>query len=165
MKIVKTNLKFKDLGTKPFAIETAPEHIKLHSVSLLVGKRGSGKSFFASNLLDWLDFDRIIIVSPTYDSNYAQFKRLGVAKEDIFDPDDPQVVQKIINIVNTERDELVDYRQKLKMLKELKEITKQVVQKGPTPRSISSTGQFCSMRLTMSMLFAWMWPQQNEAPR
>ena len=124
MKIVKTNLKFKDLGTKPFAIETAPEHIKLHSVSLLVGKRGSGKSFFASNLLDWLDFDRIIIVSPTYDSNYAQFKRLGVAKEDIFDPDDPQVVQKIINIVNTERDELVDYRQKLKMLKELKEIIK-----------------------------------------
>lgn len=112
MKIVKTNLKFKDLGTKPFAIETAPEHIKLHSVSLLVGKRGSGKSFFASNLLDWLDFDRIIIVSPTYDSNYAQFKRLGVAKEDIFDPDDPQVVQKIIHIVNTERDELVDYRQR-----------------------------------------------------
>jgi tRNA A37 threonylcarbamoyladenosine biosynthesis protein TsaE len=124
MKIVKTNLKFKDLGTKPFAIETAPEHIKLHSVSLLVGKRGSGKSFFASNLLDWLDFDRIIIVSPTYDSNYAQFKRLGVAKEDIFDPDDPMVIQKIIHIVNTERDELVEYRQKLKMLKELKEIIK-----------------------------------------
>ena len=32
------------------------------------------------------------------------FAFLGVAKEDIFDPDDPQVVQKIINIVNTERD-------------------------------------------------------------
>lgn len=124
MKIVKTDLKFKDLGTKPFAIETPPEHIKLHSVCLLVGKRGSGKSFLASNLLDWLDFDRIIIVSPTYESNYAQFKRLGVDKDDIFDPDDPQVVQKILDIVNGERDDLLEYRQKLKMLKELKEVIK-----------------------------------------
>ena len=120
MKIVKTNLKFKDLGTAPFAIETPPEHIKLHTVCLLVGKRGSGKSFFASNLLDWLDFDRILIISPTYESNYAQFKRLGVAQDDIFDPDDPAVVQKVVDIVNAERDDLLEYRQKLAMLKELK---------------------------------------------
>ena len=120
MKIVKTNLKFKDLGTAPFAIETPPEHIKLHTVCLLVGKRGSGKSFFASNLLDWLDFDRILIISPTYESNYAQFKRLGVAQDDIFDPDDTAVVQKVVDIVNAERDDLLEYRQKLAMLKELK---------------------------------------------
>jgi hypothetical protein len=124
MKIVKTDLKFKDLGTKPFAIDTPPEHIKLHSVCLMVGKRGSGKSFLASNLLDWLDFDRILIVSPTFESNYAQFKRLGVAQDDLFDPDDVNCVQKILDIVNAERDDLLEYRQKLKMLKELKEVIK-----------------------------------------
>ena len=85
-----------------------------------LGKEGQGKSFFASNLLDWLDFDRILIISPTYESNYAQFKRLGVAQDDIFDPDDPAVVQKVVDIVNAERDDLLEYRQKLAMLKELK---------------------------------------------
>ena len=71
MKIVKTNLKFKDLGTAPFAIETPPIHIKLACVCVVLGKRQSGKSFFISNLMDWLDFDRILIISPTYESNYA----------------------------------------------------------------------------------------------
>ena len=120
MKIVKTNLKFKDLGTAPFAIETPPIHIKLACVCVVLGKRQSGKSFFISNLMDWLDFDRILIISPTYESNYAQFKRLGVAQDDIFDPDDPAVVQKVVDIVNAERDDLLEYRQKLAMLKELK---------------------------------------------
>ena len=89
MKIVKTDLRFKDLGTKPFAIDTPPEHIQLHSVCVILGKRGSGKSFFASNLMHWLDFDRILIISPTYESNYAQFRRLGVARRRAyFTPDD-----------------------------------------------------------------------------
>ena len=120
MKLVKTDLKFKDLGTAAFAIETPPEHIKLHSLLLCVGKSKSGKSFFASNLMDWLEFDRILIISPTYESNYAQFKRLGVAKEDIFNPEDAHSIQKIVDIVNAERDDLLEYRQKLAMLKELK---------------------------------------------
>ena len=124
MKIVKTNLKFKDLDTAPFAIETSPEHIKLHTVCVVLGKRAAGKSFFVSNLMAWLEFDRILIISPTYESNYAQFRRLGVAQDDIFDPDDPQVIQKVVDIVNAERDDLFEYRQKLAMLKELKEVIK-----------------------------------------
>ena len=120
MKIVKTGLKFKDMGTAAFAIETPPLHIKLNALVLCVGKSKSGKSFFASNLMDWLKFDRKIIVSPTYESNYSQYKRLGVAKEDIFSPDQIDVVQKIVDIVNAERDDLLEYRQKMAMLKELK---------------------------------------------
>ena len=96
MKIVKTNLKFKDLGTAPFAIETPPMHIKLACICVVLGKRAAGKSFFISNLMDWLDFDRILIISPTYESNYAQFKRLGVAQDDILDPDHPATVQKVL---------------------------------------------------------------------
>ena len=122
MKIVKTKLKFSDLGTAPFAIETAPEHIKLHTITLAVGKRGSGKSYFISNLLNWLNFDRILIISPTFESNYSQFKKLGVEPNDIFDPDDPEVVAKIQAIVDGERDDLLDYRQKLQIVKELKTI-------------------------------------------
>ena len=61
-----------------------------------------------------------LIISPTYKSNYAQFKRLGVAQDDILDPDDKFVVEKVVDIVNAERDDLLEYRQKLAMLKELK---------------------------------------------
>ena len=124
MKLVKTDLKFKDLGTAPFAIETPPEHIKLHTVTILCGKRGSGKDYLATHLINWLDFDMCIIISPSYDSNFNQYKHLPVQAEHVFDPDDPMVVQKVIDIVEKERDELVEYRQKLKMLKELKELIK-----------------------------------------
>lgn len=113
MRLKKTQLKFKDLGTAPFAIETSPEHIRLHTITLAVGKRGSGKSFFSSNLLGWLPIDRTIIVSPTYESNYGQFKHLGIEDGDKLDPDDPSVVEKIISKVEAERDELLEYQSAL----------------------------------------------------
>lgn len=119
MKLVKTNLKFKKSGTNPFVIETEPHHIKLHTVCLMVGKRGSGKTFMTSHLLKWLEFDRIILVSPTFDSNQAQLKGLPIT--DVLDPDDPQVVQKIYDIVDAERDDLLRYREQLEMIKQLKD--------------------------------------------
>ena len=122
MKLLDTKLKFCDLGTNPFCIETKEQQIKLHTITLAVGKRGSGKSYFISNLLKWLNFDRILLISPTFESNYSQFKHLNIDPTDIFDPDDVEVVEKIINIVNTERDDLVEYRQKLQILKELKRL-------------------------------------------
>lgn len=124
MKIVKTGLKFKDLGTAPFAIETPSEHIKLHTVCILCGKRGSGKDYLATHLIQWLGFDMAIIISPSYDSNFNQYKHLPVQPDHVFSPDDIDVVQKVINIVEAERDALVEYRQKLAMLKELKELIK-----------------------------------------
>lgn len=119
MRLTNTNLKFKDFGTAPFQLKTSREHIKLHTITLAVGKRGSGKSFFISNLLGWLGFDRVIIVSPTYESNYSQFKHLNIDDSDKLDPDDPQVVQKIIAMVEGERDDLLEYRQKLRIYEEL----------------------------------------------
>lgn len=118
MKLVQTELKFSKAGTAPFAIETAPEHIKLHTVMLLVGKRGSGKTFLASHLLRWLGFDKIILVSPTFESNQSQLKGLPIT--DNLDPDDPDVVQKINDIVNAERDSILNYRRQLEVIKELK---------------------------------------------
>lgn len=118
MKLVQTNLEFKKTSGSPFSIETEPEHIKLHTVMLLVGKRGSGKSFMASHLLRWLKYDRIILVSPTYESNQSQFKGLPIT--DTLDPDDPDVVKKINAIVDGEKDMILEYRRKLEIVKELK---------------------------------------------
>ena len=122
MKLVDTKLKFCELGTNAFCIETKEEQIKLHTITLAIGKRGAGKSYFISNLMTWLNFDRILLISPTAESNYSQFKHLNIDPNDIFDPDDAEVVQKIINIVNQERDDLLDYRQKLQIFKEIKKL-------------------------------------------
>jgi len=122
MKLIDTKLKMCDLGTNAFCIETEKEHIKLHTITLAVGKRGSGKSYFISNLLNWLNFDRILMISPTFESNFGQFKHLNIDPNDVFDPDDPDVIQKIIDIGNAERDDLIEYRKKKQMLKELKKI-------------------------------------------
>ena len=109
MKLQDTNLKMCDVGTNAFCIETDEDQIKLHTIVLAVAKKGFGKSYFLSNLLKWLKFDRIIVISPTFESNQSQFKHLNIQPEDIFDPDDPDVIKKTTDIVNQERDDLVEY--------------------------------------------------------
>jgi hypothetical protein len=122
MKIVKTNLKFKTSGNAPFVYETPAEHIKNHTVMVLCGPRGCGKDHSATNIIEMLKYDVVISITPSgsFESNHAQYKRLNIQPEHVFDPDDPQVVQKITNIIDSLRDDLLEYRQKLKMLKELK---------------------------------------------
>jgi hypothetical protein len=122
MKLLDTKLKTCELGTHAFCIETQENQNKLHSLMICCGARGRGKSYFVSNLLKWLNFDRIFIISPTYESNQSQFKHLNINPEDIFDPDDPEVVQKIVALGNAERDDLIEYRRKKQILKELKKL-------------------------------------------
>ena len=111
-----------DVGTNAFCIETDENQIKLATLVLAVAKRRYGKSYFLSNLLKWLKFDRIIVISPTFESTQSQFKHLSINTEDVFDPDDPDVIQKTTNIVNKERDDLVEYRRKMQIFKELKKL-------------------------------------------
>ena len=69
-----------------------------------------------------LKYDIIISITPSgsLESNHAQYERFNIQPEHDFYPDDPQVVQKITNIFDTLRYELLEYKQKLKMLKDLK---------------------------------------------
>ena len=64
----------------------------------------------------------MIVISPTFLSNESQFKHLDIQPEDVFVPDDPDVIQKTTNFVNKERDDLVEYRRKLQIFKELKRL-------------------------------------------
>lgn len=122
MKLVKTNLVFHDDGTPQFAIDTPPEHIKLHCILLAVAKSKGGKTFFITHLLNWLKFDLVAVITPTFESNSGQFKKMNVQPEHVFDPDDPDVVAKITALVEKERDDLLEYRRKVQMVKELKEV-------------------------------------------
>ena len=118
------SIQFEDLGNKGFPIETPSDQIRLHSVMLAVAKPRSGKTFFITNLLRMLPFDRIIVASSTFESNKKMMANLNIADEDVFDPNDPEVINKIIGAVNAERDDLIRYQNELKMFKSFEKLIK-----------------------------------------
>ena len=115
------NLKFKDLGNDAFSVPTPPEHISLNSVILLVAKKQSGKTFFASNLMNQLKqvkaCDRIFVISDTFNSNKKLLDHLDIDPDDIFSPNDPNVIPEITKRIEAERDDLLEYRQNMKLVR------------------------------------------------
>jgi hypothetical protein len=123
MRTKPTGLKLRNLGNDAFSVETPPEHIKLHGIVLAVAKKGSGKSFLLTNILSQLQkagsIQRIIVVSDTFDSNKKMMSDLNIRATDVYSPSDPDVVTKITDTINAERDDLQRYRDEMKRYKEL----------------------------------------------
>ena len=98
---------------KAFKFETPPMCPKAHGVTLVIGKRGAGKTVAAVNLIEKMQFDRIFAISPSMSSNKEMMSHLGIKEEDIFpDPDDLTVLTAIKLAVEEERDLLEEYWQK-----------------------------------------------------
>jgi hypothetical protein len=98
-----------------FAVET-PDHLpKLHQLCIANGKRGSGKSIAITNLIrmykEELGSDlRVIVVSPTFGSNYKLLSDLGIDRADVFEEPDDDVPAKLIKIANDERDAFLEWQ-------------------------------------------------------
>ena len=93
-------------------------------VCVAVGKRKSGKSVAVINLIEKMQFDYTIAISPTMNSNKQIMERINI--EYVFDDvDDPNVIDEIKKIVQKEADDLERYREELKrfnkLLKDLKD--------------------------------------------
>jgi len=85
----------------------------MHQVCVCVGKRRSGKSTAVINLIEQMNYDYSIVVSPTMKSNKELMERLNVLH--VFeDPDNLTVVDQIKAIVQAEADALEKYREDLK---------------------------------------------------
>lgn len=95
-----------------FAVRTEQSYIKLHQLQVVVSARGGGKTVWITNQLRMMKdmgcLDKLILVTPTYESNRALFDNLPVHHE-IIDPNDPEAVHKIKEIVEHERDLLDEY--------------------------------------------------------
>lgn len=106
-----------------FKIQTDKSFVKLHQLLCVVGKRGSGKTVFIVNFLRMMKeqgcLDKLILITPTYESNKAAFVGLPVNTDNIIDPNDPTAVQQIRDIVDAERDLLDEYYEKLDRWNEL----------------------------------------------
>tara|TARA_B100001996_G_C18590265_1_gene565822 strand:- start:194 stop:1114 length:921 start_codon:yes stop_codon:yes gene_type:complete len=123
MRVKPTGLKLHSVGNEAFTYETPPEHIRLHTAMLAVAKARSGKSFLLTGILSQLKkagcMDRILVVSDTFDSNRKLMESLNIRASDVFSPSDPDVVQKIIDVIESERDDLLRYRTELERYKKL----------------------------------------------
>ena len=108
-------------------IETTDNMFTHHVIMLCCGKRGSGKSTFICNYLRMLKSeqkaDRILVVSPTILSNGALLQSLNIESEDCFDPDDPDVISKLTNIIDEERDDYVNDLKKQERFDRFKKVS------------------------------------------
>ena len=99
-----------------FLIETPAMIPKMHLLAAVVAPRGYGKGVITTNLIEQLKVvDRLILVSPSAASNKALNDRLKriLAPEDMFDnPNDLSVPDKIVAIVEKERDDYEEYWEK-----------------------------------------------------
>ena len=97
---------------------------KMHQVCVATGKRNSGKSTAIINLIERMKFDYCIAVSPTMNSNKELMDRLKI-EHTFEDVDDPNVIDKIKDIVKGEAEDLERYKEELKrynkLMKDLKE--------------------------------------------
>jgi hypothetical protein len=92
--------------------ETATMMPKMHQVCIAVGKRASGKSTGIINLIEKMNFDYVIAVSPTMQSNKELMDRINV--EHVFDDvDNPNVIDDVKKIVKDEADDLERYEAEL----------------------------------------------------
>ena len=101
-----------------FAFETDDMMFKSHQSCLVIGKRGSGKSVIAVNIIERMKYDRIFIVSPTIQSNKALLDRLRIDPDDIYDPDDLNALDDIKRKIDEERDLYEKYLADMKKYKE-----------------------------------------------
>lgn len=108
-----------------FKYETHPDLPKLHQNTVFVGARGSGKGVAMANLIRMLPFDRLLVISPTFHSNREILKDLNISPDDVFDPDDKEVVQKITKIGDQEVQDLEQYRSELKLYKKFLRMLKE----------------------------------------
>ena len=109
--LVKT--KIKNFGIIPpqkgaFTIETPPDIPKLHCMMMVSGKRGGGKSCavanFVKKLKDYNLMDRVLLITPTYNSNKSIWDIATIEEEDVYEPD-IMVLKNVIQLVEAEKSE------------------------------------------------------------
>ena len=114
---------------KAFAVET-PTHLpKLHMLSAWVGKRGSGKGVAMTTLLKRFKesgcMDRILVISPTFNSNKRMLQDLNIDECDIYDDlDNDACITDVIKKVEKESEDYEKYLEDMKQYNQFQKLMK-----------------------------------------
>ena len=125
MKVRKINKFNTELPKKSaFSIETEPDFIKLHSLCIASGKRGGGKSVAIANLVkkakDKGYFDKVYLITPTYNSNKEIWAIADIQEEDVYEPT-MTVLKTIIKNVEAEKAEWDQFLARKKLYSKFKQ--------------------------------------------
>ena len=125
----KINLYGKDTDpTQGVSNEYKTSHYAIRQPCLMYvsAVRNSGKSFCVSKMVSQAQkektFDRIYMITPTFQSNKSYFGKM-IDEDDVFEPTKDSI-QKVIEKVDEDRDEFEDYLRKEKLYKEFIQILK-----------------------------------------
>lgn len=106
----------KNSKTKPYA---PPDLFELHTLAAFIGARGSGKTnacvLLAKQYYDSRSFNRIFIISPTFESNPV-FSVLPILDEDVY-KDGLQAQQALMNILDKIKHDVNDYERSQQYVK------------------------------------------------
>jgi hypothetical protein len=95
-----------------------------------VAKRGGGKTTAVCNLLRMMhqegSLDRVLAITSTYESNVPQFEGIPLGKEDVFHPEDPEAIQHIVDIIESERRDYDTYWERMRTWQAMRKAMKQV---------------------------------------
>eukprot|EP00965_Chrysotila_dentata_P097713 3230780-Pleurochrysis_carterae.AAC.1 len=137
-------------------IDTSQDDLKLHSLMVLSGKRGGGKSVSVSSwLLDCKRksyFDRALLLTPTYMSNREIWDVCGIDPSDVFEPE-KGVLSRILDVVQSERDHWDRFVERLKLWKEYQKATAKDI-----ARCADDTGE-------MNERPTWKYKHREHMPR
>jgi hypothetical protein len=99
---------------------TTADTPKQPCLQMIVGQRTAGKSYLTSKILAQAHkdnvFDRIYIITPSFNSNKAYFGRY-ISEEDVYEPTKTSI-SDVIHSVEADRDEWEDYLAKKAVYKE-----------------------------------------------
>lgn len=112
-----------------FTIPTDDNFIQLNSLMVINGKRGSGKTLSLCNFLrvarDKHYFDRIFVITPSYNSNKEILDIAYINPEDVFEPS-VTIINDIIKMMEAEK---LEYEQFILSKEKYKKFKKQMSNK------------------------------------
>ena len=105
------------MGNPAFEIDTPRDNISLGSLVLCVAKRQSIKKIIVEPNVSTETMDCVFCLSDTFDSNKKMLENLEIRPEDILSPNDPDAIDKFVAELDEERDDLLEYKEKVKRWK------------------------------------------------
>lgn len=113
-----------------FQINTPDDQIKMHTLLIAIGKRGSGKTVAITSLLHNLKkdkaLDRLFVITPTWESNKGAFEGLPVDEEDVFHEPTDEAIEEVVKRVMQEKKDLEDYKEKVKLKRRMEAALRQM---------------------------------------
>jgi hypothetical protein len=126
--LIKTKLPAKSA----FQIETDPNFIKMHTLMVLNGKRGGGKTVALCNLLSEAKrkhyLDRVFVITPTYNSNKTIWDIADIPEEDCHEPS-ITVIKDVLELCEAEKAEWDDYLHQKELYKQFRKDANKPVHK------------------------------------